>query len=977
MNLFSSLEFHRTGIGLLPDPHEPDPGSAVHLAKVAGSQRPLTFCSCSAGRRSSCHHLKELRRQIELFHDEAGGRHWGELFAASRWHALAQLLFEGEPQGFDDARVLQEKGDGPLRVLSESDIEILRYLEHSPAAIRFLERTGKTPKRGSFADRSGLIDRLSTFLRSPEEQHLNKAGLKTNRQSFEESLWSRVAYHCFREHADAGSFEPRVELRTGEVFLTFFAEDGEAVLQVRLAREQVGSVLSWLRQTGGNPGRQIPRPVASIDLFDSGPGTEMPEERRQAVSYLVAYGREEILEDEDRERFRYGDLLFLSELECLIELESSEAPADRGFEDTERLDLESARIETFETEPPDPSAGELVLDDPMADLGIYTEFDYMELIPDEYEEEGHSLSIRYGFGEEEVNIGDLLRAKKSGQPYYQTDSGWIDLNAPALRGLGSLLRRKGLIDGLKDRGQGERVRLSSAELLRLRASSAKPIRVEGPKDRSEVMERFLELRPAEPLTLPVGLKSELRPYQKLGLEWLKFLYENRLAGLLCDDMGLGKTHQAMALMVLVREQMGIKEPFLVVAPRTVISHWRNKIREYAPVLGSVQYHGPQRNLKAALSEGDVLLTSYGVLRNDIGKFKDTMWGLVIFDEIQQIKNRATQGYKAAEALRARMKLGLTGTPIENSLSELKGLFDLILPGYLGSEEDFRDRYGAQGEADVDSWHLASLRRLTSPFVLRRVKTAVLDELPEKIEDVRTCSLSPEQLQLYRSTIATRGVALMEKLRTKSEPLPYIHIFALLNMLKQICDHPALALNAVDQYQDFDSGKWELFQELLAESLDSGQKVVVFSQYLGMIAIMEHHLEQLGVESVTLTGASRNRGAIVDRFNDDPKCRVFLGSLRAGGTGIDLIGGSVVIHYDRWWNAAREDQATDRLYRIGQKRVVQVFKLVTEDTLEERIAMIIDNKRRLMTSVVQEDDPKLSKLFSREELMELLRDPEER
>ena len=322
-----------------------------------------------------------------------------------------------------------------------------------------------------------------------------------------------------------------------------------------------------------------------------------------------------------------------------------------------------------------------------------------------------------------------------------------------------------------------------------------------------------------------------------------------------------------------------------------------------------------------------------------------------------------------------MKLGLTGTPIENSLSELKSLFDLILPGYLGSEEDFRDRYGP-GDGDEDSWRLANLRRLTAPFVLRRLKTTVLDELPEKIEDVRTCSLSEEQLSLYQQAITTKGVALMEKLRRDKEPLPYIHIFALLNLLKQICDHPALALNSVERFELHDSGKWDLYQELISESLASGQKVVVFTQYLGMIAIMEKHLEQLGVESVTLTGASRRRGEIVDRFNEDPDCRVFLGSLKAGGTGIDLVGGSVVIHYDRWWNAAREDQATDRLYRIGQRRVVQVFKLFTENTLEERIAAIIDRKRRLMEEVVQEDDPRLNKIFTREELIELLQGPKE-
>jgi superfamily II DNA or RNA helicase len=977
INPFSRLELHRSGIGLLPDPHEPDPGVAVHLAKVAGSQRPLTFCSCATGRRSTCHHLKELRRQIQEFQKYTDGRPWPELFGASRWYRLGQILFEGGNRGVEDLRVVQgveANGASPLRFLDPEGDELLRYLEQTPATIRFLERIGKAPRGRRFADRAGLISRLGTFLRSPEEQHLNKAGMVTNRQSFEEGLWWRLAYHGYRELGDEVRWRPRVERRTGDVYLTCSdgADPGQDVLEVLVPREHLEAVLDFLRESGETG---VPEPLSASALFRAGPRTRVPEPDRKAVEWLVAYG-EDALGEPERARFRYGDLVFVEELGALVRIDrDSERWAD---EDPPALDLDAARIQSFETAAPDESAGSpTFLEDPVADLGIYTEFDYMELEAGDEDAEGLSLGIRYGFGKEEVSIGDLLRAKKAGLPFLQTDSGWIDLNAPSLRGLGSLLRRKELAESLaEERHDDERVRLSSAELLRLRASSAKPIRVEGAPDRSALLERFLDLKPVSPLQLPTGLRSDLRAYQKLGLEWLKFLYDNRLAGLLCDDMGLGKTHQAMALMVLVREQMGVDAPFLVICPRTVISHWRNKVREHAPGLRPVQYHGPQRDLEASLAEGDLLLTSYGVLRNDVERLGKIEWGLVIFDEVQQIKNRATQGYQAAAALRSRMKLGLTGTPIENSLSELKALFDLILPGYLGSEDDFRDRYGSSADADSGSWHLTNLRRLTAPFVLRRVKKAVLDELPEKIEDVRTCPLSEEQLRLYRQTIATKGVALVQKLRTKAEPLPYIHIFALLNMLKQICDHPALALGDVERYPDYDSGKWDLFQELLTESLDSGQKVVVFTQYLGMIAIMKSHLEQLGVPSVTLTGSSRNRGDIVDRFNNDEDCRVFLGSLKAGGTGIDLIGGSVVIHYDRWWNAAREDQATDRLYRIGQKRVVQVFKLVTENTLEERIAMIIERKRRLMTSVVQEDDPRLNKIFSREELIELLSEPEE-
>ncbi|NJL28132.1 MAG: DEAD/DEAH box helicase, partial [Thermoanaerobaculia bacterium] len=498
------------------------------------------------------------------------------------------------------------------------------------------------------------------------------------------------------------------------------------------------------------------------------------------------------------------------------------------------------------------------------------------------------------------------------------------------------------------------------------------LRFGGGQMRAKLLRQLLELRPTVPFRQPKGLLSQLRPYQRMGVDWLRFLYENGLGGLLCDDMGLGKTHQAMALMVWLREIEKLSGPFLVVAPTSVLSHWRDKIRDFAPALSAIIHHGTERNLEAALEAADVVVTSYGLLRRDLEKLAGVRFALAIFDEIQNMKNRGTLAWQAAHQLEAGVKLGLTGTPIENSLGELKALFDLVLPGYLGGDEAFLARYAAAEEDPKKSaGRLGELRRSIGPFVLRRLKTAVLDELPEKFEDVRMCALSEDQVGLYREAISDRGGELMQALNNTAEPLPYIHVFALLNLLKQICDHPALALGKLEEAERWSSGKWDLFVELLGECLGSGQKVVVFSQYLGMIRLMERHLEKLGVGFVKLTGASQDRGAIVDRFNKSEECRVFLGSLKAGGTGIDLVGGSVVIHYDRWWNAAREDQASDRVHRIGQKRAVQIFKLVTEGTLEEKISAIIDKKRALMDSVVQEDDPKLSKVFSRDELLALL------
>ena len=331
--------------------------------------------------------------------------------------------------------------------------------------------------------------------------------------------------------------------------------------------------------------------------------------------------------------------------------------------------------------------------------------------------------------------------------------------------------------------------------------------------------------------------------------------------------------------------------------------------------------------------------------------------------------------RSTKSIQAQMKLGLTGTPIENRLGELKALLDLTLPGYLGKDADFENRYVKPIENHGNEERRVQLSNLISPFTLRRKKESVLDDLPEKIEDLRTCTLSEDQVKLYRDAVSNKGNELLKNLKEEEKTIPYIHIFTLLNLLKQICNHPALVKGKIDDYQDLQSGKWDLFKELLEESLQSGQKVVIYSQFLGMIDIIGKYLTSNAIDFVSLTGKTTNREKVIQRFNENPACRVFVGSLKAGGVGIDLVAGSVVIHYDRWWNAAKEDQATDRVHRIGQKRGVQVFKLVTEGTLEEKIAAIISKKRNLMDRVIEESDPAVMKSFTRKELIDLLAIPQ--
>ena len=970
MPQFTHLEFHRTGIGLVPEGEGPE--TAIHVEEVPGSSKPLRSCTCAASKKKTCDHLKDLSRAVEEVQKAYAKRSWQAAFADSIWHGLARLLYDGNPQPSAKVRVqrLEQDGANAVRVTAPNGEEMALYLEDSAAQRRFLERTGKVAGSGVF-DRAALLERLALFQLTPGERELQKAGMKTGRQAWEESFWHRLAYHCVREHEDAaerGTFHPAIDQETGRFTLTYRQAGGEPVVQVTVPRERVRACLRLLAEAYPGQDDLAIRPIPVQSILHMSEETELDLVAvRPMLRAIQAGGEARLFAQDDLQKFRYGSLIWLKDLNLLAELERE--GHERKFRAPARLTLARSQVPGFLAQHGEElGAGTLVLDEPLRERRIFKSYDRLELaaldLEEALERSWYWLAVEYGFGSAHVSLARLLEAKREGLPFLEIERGWIDLNAPAFRPLDDLLAEEVA-------PRDDKVRFSAGELLRFQALAEQPVAIAGPAAGAGVLDRFLSLTPAKPFKAPRGLGTPLRPYQQIGIDWLRFLWENRLAGLLCDDMGLGKTLQAMALMVVLKEREKVAEPFLVACPTSVVSHWRDQMGKHAPGLNPVIYHGPQRRLPKRLRAGDVVVTSYGVLRRDAEELSAIQFSLAVFDEIQQIKNRQTQGWQAASHLVAGVKIGLTGTPIENSLADLKTLFDLVLPGYLGTDHAFEERFGRVGDPSADR-RLGELRRVISPFVLRRLKTSVLDELPAKIEDVRTCALSDDQVKLYRDAVDGKGAELVRQLEQADEPLPYIHVFALLTLLKQVCDHPALALGQLDRAEELASGKWDLYQELLGEALESGQKVVVFSQFLGMITLMERQLHRIGVEHVTLTGASVRRGEIVDRFNNDPACRVFLGSLKAGGTGIDLQAGSVVIHYDRWWNAAREDQATDRVYRIGQKRAVQVFKLVTEGTLEEKIAAIIDRKRRVMDSVVAEDDPKLAKIFSRDELLEMLR-----
>ncbi|MBI2472083.1 MAG: DEAD/DEAH box helicase [Planctomycetes bacterium] len=547
----------------------------------------------------------------------------------------------------------------------------------------------------------------------------------------------------------------------------------------------------------------------------------------------------------------------------------------------------------------------------------------------------------------------------------------IDKNRCIRKDMAYIEIPKDILD-IWQRGSGivENGRLKMPKLgyLRTRAECGKHVKVNACDETRKYLAKFDRITPPQPAPPVNSYKGELRVYQQSGYDWLWFLHTNSFNGILADEMGLGKTHQAM-VVILSALQTETNLPNLVICPTSVLDHWESKFQTYAPELKLTRFYGKERNTILSGNLPPVVLTTYSILSRDVEALSKVQWNYVVLDEAQKIKNHNTQMCKATKFLKAHHRLALTGTPIENRLSELWSIFDFLMPGYLGSAEDFRKRYENPIMKFQDDEKREILKKIIHPFKLRRLKKDVLTELPPKTEEKRYCTLVPAQIVMYKDIINERGSKLIAKLKDESQPVEYIHVFALLTKLKRLCDHPKLVLNGTTP-KGATSGKFELFKEIVEETLESGEKVVVFSQYLEMLDIIGNWLSGIDVRYESLRGSTMNRGKVIERFQNDPDCNVFLGSLMAGGLGIDLTSASVVIHYDRWWNAAREDQATDRVHRIGQTRGVQVFKLITKGTLEEKIDSMISTKANLMNSIVESDDA-VFKTFSRKELIELL------
>ncbi|HEY3757958.1 MAG TPA: DEAD/DEAH box helicase [Opitutaceae bacterium] len=564
-------------------------------------------------------------------------------------------------------------------------------------------------------------------------------------------------------------------------------------------------------------------------------------------------------------------------------------------------------------------------------------------------EAGGAYDVTIGLRAEGATDSELRTALLTGRPYAEA-GGKVILLGPET--LAKLSKAQQALSGdpstpLAPR-QSRRIPAARAaeadELLAEAAPGFQP--PETWKARSSALKQISSLKPAP---LPERLDERLRPYQRLGVAWLWHLFQHDLGGILADEMGLGKTLQALALLLAARGHGSA----LVVCPASLLENWRREAERFAPDLRVFVHHGGQRLASARdVLPFDLVITSYGTLVRDESLFQEAALGCVIADEAQHLKNRRSQNARALRALHARGRFLLTGTPLENSLDDLRSLFDFILPGYIAAPSP-----GARGTDRA--WFDDRLKAQAAPYILRRTKAAVAPELPPRIEQVVWCELTPEQAALYRQTQEAGERALID-LEAGGASEGQVRFAALTQLLRlrQICCDPRLV-----KQDDVDSGKLETLRELLAESLDDGHRILLFSQFTSLLELLREELERQEIAYCYLDGSmpTAARQEQVDRFQGSDECPVFLLSLKAGGTGLNLTGADTVVHYDPWWNPAAELQATDRAHRIGQNRTVTSYKLIASGTVEERVLGLQAEKRALLEAVFDASDAAAAKL----------------
>ncbi len=584
--------------------------------------------------------------------------------------------------------------------------------------------------------------------------------------------------------------------------------------------------------------------------------------------------------------------------------------------------------------------------------------------------------VRYqwklSIGDTELSEEEFLALARLKSPLVQIRGQWVSLDAEQIEAAIKFWQKQ-QIEG--EMGMLEAMRLGLGGET---SAGGLPIEEVIPEGwLGEWLARFAEEGRLETLPQPGALQGELRPYQRYGYSWLQFHLRWGLGACLADDMGLGKTIQTIALLLHEQETLGeLPAPALLIAPTSVVTNWAREINRFAPSLRAYVHRGGERlhgdEFHQAIRDQHIVLTSYPVARLDAEALQAVNWMAVILDEAQNIKNPSAKQTQVIRKLNAGFRIALTGTPVENRLSELWSIMHFLNPGYLGSQAQFRQQFALPIERYNDKAAVQQLRQLTTPFILRRVKTdpSVISDLPEKVETKEYCSLTEEQATLYQAVVQDA----MQRIETEDGIQRRGLVLSMLMQLKQICNHPVQYLHQAGKDSaggalEGRSGKLERMGELLEELLAEGERALIFTQFAEMGALLANYLPTaLGTAVQFLHGSTpaKTRDQMVKRFQEEDQApSIFILSLKAGGTGLNLTRASHVFHYDRWWNPAVEDQATDRAFRIGQKRNVQVHKFVVTGSLEEKIDDMLQNKKGLAQAVVGGGENWLTELSTAE------------
>lgn len=617
--------------------------------------------------------------------------------------------------------------------------------------------------------------------------------------------------------------------------------------------------------------------------------------------------------------------------------------------------------------------GEVLLSEELKEFKVLDS----SLISSELKELSNFYKLKFDFGDFELReLRESIEAMKRGDRFYRTKKVYLDLEDPGIVNFLNLLEDLGL-ENIKD----NEVYIDKSKVLYIqeKLKDRNLSFIKGGNVLQEIVGKLLNKEFKRKL-VPKALNAELRPYQKEGFKWINEITDLGFGGVLADDMGLGKTLQIIAFLLSQKKSKSI-----VVVPTSVIYNWMDEFEKFAPSIRVGLVHGSkskrdkvlrdfkrglgikieEENLKEKSYEKyDVLLTTYGTLKNDEKAYENLSFDYCIIDEAQNIKNPAAQATLSVKNIKSRCNIALTGTPIENNLMELWSIFDFVMPGYLFTKERFRERF------ILDESNLSELKSLITPFILRRLKDDVLSELPEKLEKKYLVEMKGKQKQLYSSYVKAIKNQLNENKSSAKSGRDKINLFAYLTKLREICLDPSIV---VPDYKG-ESSKLTVVKEIVKDASESGKKILLFSQFTSVLQKIEEDFKKEDISYLYLDGgtSAKDRVERVKRFNEDSNIKVFLISLKAGGVGLNLTSASVVIHFDPWWNPAVEDQATDRAHRFGQENKVEVIKLVAKDTIEEKIVLMQEDKRELIQSLMDGKtmDGKGLKRLTEEEISKL-------